>query len=352
MQGLACLRMEHMTHLLQVGKGAGAVFCLGPCVVHAAILSAAHSALVVQFPSMPEALPGALWRLPRLRSLSLAGSCCHPSKLKLLAAVCGGSVTHLDIGTGGSRFGAGSRWGSPPGSPRSSACVAPWAAAAGPQAQPAQPPGPAYRRLTSLHERDLCEAAQSFRQLQSFSAAGSSLPLRVVTAFLEAAPAGRLTRVDLQACCLDAEPVAAAAAHSAQPPWQQQLFFSSGARRALTFDAYPAVTGTSASRLQQLHAQADSWQRPATAGELQKTGRQTSLGWVLSGRVCCPLGGPRQQRWRVPKVAPLAGGRELQSLHRARGGSYSCLPLQGALPRRCAGRAPPWPACAWTAPAG
>lgn len=164
----------------------------------------------------------------------------------------------------GSRFGAGPRWGGPTSSPRSGAPL--WAAAAWPEARPTLAPGPAYRRLTSLHERDLCEAAQSFRQLQSLSAAGSALPLRVVAAFLEAAPAGRLASIDLRACCLDAEPPAAAAVHSTQPPWQSQLFFSSGARRALTFDAYPAVTGTSATRLQQLHAQADSWQRPATAG--------------------------------------------------------------------------------------
>lgn len=305
---------------------------------------------------MPEALPGALWRLPRLRALSLAGSCCHPSKLKLLAAVCGGSVTHLDISTGGSRSGAGTPWGSPPSSPRSSgggAGAAPWAAAAWPEVQPAQPAGPPYRRLTSLHERDLCEAAQSFRQLQSLGAAGSALPLRVVTAFLEAAPAGRLAFLDLRGCCLDAEPPAAAAAHSTQPPWQQQLFFSSGARRALTFDAYPAVTGTSATRLQQLHAQADSWQRPATAGEVLGATRQPLAWLLLVGGGRCKLSKFHRQSLSVPAMwAPAQSTAGAAVFAQQLRGPRFCPPLQAGLPPRCAGRAPPWPACASAAPAG
>ncbi|KAI3428195.1 hypothetical protein D9Q98_006575 [Chlorella vulgaris] len=232
MQGLTSLMLEHMPHLLQ-------------------------------FPAMPEGLPAALWRLPRLRTLSLAGSCCHPSKLKLLAASCGSSVTHLDIGTGarGGACGVGS--GCTSCTP--CRCVEEARAASGGQGYVAA--GPAYRRLSSLHERDLCEAAASFRQLRSLSGAGSALPLRCVCAFLAATPAGRMQRLDLSGCCLDAEPSAAAAAHSHQPHWQQQLF-SSGARRVLNFsnfDSYPSTSGTSATRLHQLHAETDSWQRPATA---------------------------------------------------------------------------------------
>ena len=252
MQGLTSLQMEHVPHLLQ-------------------------------YPSMPEALPAALWRLPRLRLLSLAGSCCHPSKLKLLGATCGSSVTHLDIGTGGSTAcGSGScgcrHPGAAPGSPAATA-------AAG-AAQQQQAAGPAYRRLTSLHERDLCEAAHSFRQLQSFCAAGSGLPLLVCTAFLAAAPPGRLMHADLSGCCLEAEPAEAAAAHAQQPPSQQQLCFSSGARRSLNFDSYPAVTGASASHLQRLHAEASSWQRPATAGRFAAALRRQAAA------LCClRLGG-------------------------------------------------------------
>lgn len=217
MQGLTSLRMEHLPHLLQ-------------------------------FPSMPEALPPLLWRLPRLRRLSLAGSCCHPSKLKLLGAACGGTVTHLDLSTGGG-----------------SGCACCRSAAAGGAAS-ALPPGPPYRRLTSLHERDLCEAAASFRQLRCFRAGGSALPLRVCTAFLAAVPAGRLQAADLSGCCLDAETPAAEAAYARQSPWQRQLCFSSGARRALNFDELPRATGNSVSRLQQAHTEAEGWQRPATAG--------------------------------------------------------------------------------------
>ena len=76
MQGLTSLRLEHLPHLLQ-------------------------------FPAMPEGLPAALWRLPPcLRCLSLAGSCPHPAKLKLLGAACGSSVAYLDIGTGGGAIAA------------------------------------------------------------------------------------------------------------------------------------------------------------------------------------------------------------------------------------------------------
>lgn len=219
MQGLTSLRMEHLPHLLQ-------------------------------FPSMPEALPPLLWRLPRLRRLSLAGSCCHPSKLKLLGAACGGSVTHLDLSTGGGGC----------------ACCHRVTGGAATAAAAAAAPGPPYRRLTSLHERDLCEAAVSFRQLRWFAAGGSALPLRVCTAFLAAAPAGRLEAADLSGCCLDAEHPAAEAAYARQPPWQHQLCFSSGARRALNFDELPRAAGASVSRLQQVHAEAEGWQRPATAG--------------------------------------------------------------------------------------
>lgn len=209
MQGLTSLHMEHMAHLLQ-------------------------------YPAMPEQLPAALWRLPRLRRLSLAGSCVHPSKLKLLAAACGSSLTRLDIGTGGS-------------TPCSAACCCgDWRGGGGGGGDadrrsrrqwpngPRQLPGPPYKRLTSLHERDLCEAAGSLRQLASFCAAGCALPLRVCTAFVAAAPAGRLTALDLSGCCLEAEHPASEASYERQAPWQRQLFFSSGARRALNFDELPA----------------------------------------------------------------------------------------------------------------
>lgn len=210
-----------------------------------------HLPHLLQFPSMPEAMLALMWRLPALRELSLAGSCCHPSKLKLLAASCGGTVTHLDLSTG-STFNLCAAC-------RCSGFCGGCAAGA-----PRQVPGPAYRRLTSRHERDLCEAAQGFRRLTSFSAAGSALPLRVCTAFVAAAPAGRLERLDLSSCCLEAEPTTGAT--YAQPSWQRPLCFSSGARRSLNFDELPSVTGNSVSRLQQMHAETESWQRPATAG--------------------------------------------------------------------------------------
>lgn len=210
MQGLTSLHMEHMPHMLQ-------------------------------YPAMPEGLPAALWRLPRLRRLSLAGSCVHPSKLKLLAAACGGSLTHLDISTGGSAPCAAAcccgQWhgGGGDGGSEGSCCGRrQWPNG------PRQLPGPPYKRLTSLHERDLCEAAGSLRQLQSFCAAGTALPLRVCTAFVAAAPAGRLTSLDLSGCCLEAEHPTSEASYERQAPWQRQLFFSSGARRTLNFDELPA----------------------------------------------------------------------------------------------------------------
>jgi hypothetical protein len=231
-----------------------------PCL---ASLRLEHAPHLLQFPAWPEALPAALWRLPRLRALSLAGSCPHPSKLKLLGAACGGSLTRLDIGTGGSR--GACAVGSGCSSCAACCCPGPQrGAGAGPAGGAA---GPAYRRLTALHERDLCEAAACFRALRAFAAAGAALPLRAATAFAAAAPPGRLELLDLRGCCLEAEPTAAAAAHASQPPWQHQLF-SSGARCALTFQNYdflPATAGTSAAHLQRLHAEADSWQRPATA---------------------------------------------------------------------------------------
>lgn len=208
MQGLTALHMEHLPHLLQ-------------------------------YPAMPEGLPAALWRLPRLRRLSLAGSCVHPSKLKLLAAACGGSLTHLDISTGGSAPCAAScccaDWrGGSSGGESSNRSRRQW------PNSPRQLPGPPFKRLTSLHERDLCEAAGSLRQLRSFCAAGTALPLRVCTAFVTAAPAGRLTALDLSGCSLEAEHPTSEASYERQAPWQRQLFFSSGARRTLNFDELPA----------------------------------------------------------------------------------------------------------------
>lgn len=182
-------------------------------------LSLAHLPLLLQHPGMVDAMPAALWRLPRLQRLSLAGSCCHPSKLKLIAAACGGTLQSLDISTEGQGSLAGGSCGGHGGG-----------GSAGPRLV-----GQPYRRLSARHLASLCEAAEHLRQLRCLSAAGSRLPLQACLALLRAGP--WLEDCDLSGCCLEPAGHDDTCAGSSG----QQLLLSSGARRRLDFHGAAAV---------------------------------------------------------------------------------------------------------------
>ena len=194
-----------------------------------AALGLAHLPALLAQPGMPEAMPAALWRTGRLASLSLAGSCCHPSKLRLLAATCGAGLRTLDLSTGG-----GGLADLPEGGDDGAAAAAAAAAADETLARP-RLVGQPYRRLSARHLALLCEAAEHLHGLRRLSAAGARLPLQACLALLRASP--WLQDVDLSGCCLEQSSAGGGPAGSAGT----EVLMSSGVRRRLDFHGEAAL---------------------------------------------------------------------------------------------------------------